>query len=37
MMVKSLQGYEFVWEGLAKNTDHGDLKLWGRGDLPSDG
>ncbi len=28
--VNSLQGYEFRWEGLAKNTDHGDLKLWGR-------
>jgi hypothetical protein len=28
--VNSMQGYEFRWEGLSKNTERGDLKLWGR-------
>ena len=28
--VNSMQGYEFRWEGLSKDTERGDLKLWGR-------
>jgi hypothetical protein len=28
--INSMQGYEFRWEGLAKGTERGDLKLWGR-------
>ena len=28
--VNSIQGYEFRWEGLSKDTERGDLKLWGR-------
>ena len=25
-----MDAYEFRWEGLAKGTDQGDVKLWGR-------
>jgi len=28
--VNSMEAYEFRWQGLAKNTDRGDLQLWGR-------
>lgn len=28
--VNSMDAYEFRWEGLAKGTDEGDIKLWGR-------
>jgi hypothetical protein len=28
--VNSMDAYEFRWEGLSKDTKHGDLKLWGR-------
>jgi hypothetical protein len=28
--VNSMDAYEFTWEGLAKGTDRGDVKLWGR-------
>lgn len=28
--VNSMKAYEFRWIGFSKNTDHGDLKLWGR-------
>ncbi|HEX7330515.1 MAG TPA: hypothetical protein VF290_03395 [Pyrinomonadaceae bacterium] len=28
--VNSMDAYEFRWEGLSKDTEHGDIKLWGR-------
>ena len=28
--VNSMDAYEFRWEGLSKDTQHGDIKLWGR-------
>jgi hypothetical protein len=28
--VNSMKAYEFRWTGFSKNTDKGDLKLWGR-------
>jgi len=28
--VNSMDAYEFRWEGLSKDTDRGDIKLWGR-------
>jgi hypothetical protein len=28
--VNSLKAYEFRWVGFSKNTEHGDLQLWGR-------
>ena len=28
--VNSMDAYEFRWEGLSKDTERGDLKLWGR-------
>ena len=28
--VNSLDGYEFRWEGLSKDTEKGDIHLWGR-------
>jgi hypothetical protein len=28
--VNSMDAYEFLWEGVAKDTERGDLKLWGR-------
>ena len=28
--VNAMDAYEFRWEGLAKGTDEGDVKLWGR-------
>ena len=28
--VNSMQGYEFRWEGLSKDTEKGDIHLWGR-------
>jgi hypothetical protein len=28
--VNSMDAYEFRWEGLSRDTDRGDIKLWGR-------
>lgn len=28
--VNSMDAYEFRWQGLSKETKHGDLRLWGR-------
>ena len=28
--VNSMDAYEFRWEGLSRDTEHGDIKLWGR-------
>ena len=28
--VNSMEGYEFRWQGLSKDTEHGDVQLWGR-------
>jgi len=28
--VNSMDAYEFLWEGVSKDTERGDVKLWGR-------